>query len=259
MEGALGDNIFFLVVEYIAMGCCGMVGGMWAIRKKYDLFAIITTSWITALGGGIVRDVLLGALPPVGIADRGFVFTGLAAGLLVAIAHPEIDKWKWLMLTLDALALGLFAVNGTAKALDFGMSGMASVFLGMFTALAGGLIRDMMLNQVPVVVRDKHWYAFPAAIGCILTVFVWKGAHSRTFDVKTEMILDTCIVLLVVVMRIVSVKFDLTLLGAAKRTKPIKVSAPKIRIHKKRKRNNINNNLILSNANKDVTKNDEDL
>ena len=231
MEGALGDNIFFLVVEYVAMGCCGMVGGMWAIRKKYDLFAIITTSWITALGGGIVRDVLLGALPPVGISDRGFVLTGLLAGVIVAIAHPETEKWKWFMLTLDALALGLFAVNGTAKALDYGMSGMASVFLGMFTALAGGLIRDMMLNQVPVVVRDKHWYAFPAAIGCVLTVFVWKFAHSRAFDVTTEMILDTFIVIIVVLMRIISVKFDLTLLGAVKRTEAIKVSAPKIRMH----------------------------
>ena len=135
------------------------------------------------------------------------------------------------MLTLDALALGLFAVNGTAKALDYGMSGMASVFLGMFTALAGGLIRDMMLNQVPVVVRDKHWYAFPAAIGCVLTVFVWKFAHSRAFDVTTEMILDTFIVIIVVLMRIISVKFDLTLLGAVKRTEAIKVSVPKIRMH----------------------------
>ena len=121
MEGALGDNIFFLIVEYVAVGCCGMVGGLWAIRKKYDVFAIITTSWITALGGGIVRDVLLGALPPVGIADHGFVIAGLLSGIIVAIAHPEIDKWRWFMLTIDALALGLFAVNGTAKGLDLSL------------------------------------------------------------------------------------------------------------------------------------------
>lgn len=230
MEGVLGDNIFFLIIEYIAMGCCGMVGGLWAVRKQYDVFAIITTSWITALGGGIVRDVLLGALPPVGIADRGFVFTGLAAGIIVAIAHPEIDHWRWPMIILDALALGLFAVNGTAKALDFHMSGMASVFLGMFTALAGGLIRDMLLNQVPVVVRDKHWYAFPAAVGCMLTVVVVKAKQAGYFDILTEILLETAIVILVVLMRIISVKYDLLLFGAAKRVEPINVS------HSRRKR-----------------------
>ena len=235
MEGALGDNIFFLIVEYVAMGCCGMVGGMWAIRKKYDIFAIITTSWITALGGGIVRDVLLGALPPVGIADRGFVFTGLLSGVIVAVAHPEIDKWRWFMLTIDALALGLFAVNGTAKGLDFHMSGLTSVFLGMATALGGGLIRDMILNQVPVIVRDKHWYAVPAAVGCVLTVFVAKAKHAGYIDVTTEIILDVLIVALVVAMRLMSVKFDLTLLGAVNRTEPIKMRRPHIRRLKNRK------------------------
>lgn len=229
MEVALGDNIFFLIVEYVAMGCCGMVGGMWAIRKKYDVFAIITTSWLTALGGGIVRDVLLGALPPVGIADRGFVITGLLSGVIVAIAHPEIDKLRWLMLTLDALALGLFVVNGTAKGLEFHMSGMASVFLGMATAIGGGLIRDMMLNQVPVIMQDKHWYAFPAVVGCVLTVFVVKVRQSGYFDSTVEIILNILIVALVVAMRLLSVKLDLTLFGAVNRTEPIKVHRPRIR------------------------------
>ena len=229
LEVALGDNIFFLIVEYVAMGCCGMVGGMWAIRKKYDVFAIITTSWLTALGGGIVRDVLLGALPPVGIADRGFVITGLLSGVIVAIAHPEIDKLRWLMLTLDALALGLFVVNGTAKGLEFHMSGMASVFLGMATAIGGGLIRDMMLNQVPVIMQDKHWYAFPAVVGCVLTVFVVKVRQSGYFDSTVEIILNILIVALVVAMRLLSVKLDLTLFGAVNRTEPIKVHRPRIR------------------------------
>ena len=236
LEGALGDNIFFLIVEYVAMGCCGMVGGMWAIRKKYDVFAIIATSWITALGGGIVRDVLLGALPPVGIADHGFVITGLLSGVIVAVAHPEIDKWRWFMLTIDALALGLFAVNGTAKGLDFHMSGTTSVFLGMATALGGGLIRDMILNQVPVIVRDKHWYALPAAFGCVLTVFVVKAKHAGYFGLTVEILLDVLIVALVVAMRLLSVKLDLTLFGAMNRTEPIKVRRPRIRRINNRRR-----------------------
>lgn len=228
MEQALGANIFFLIFEYVAMGCCGMVGGLWAVRKQYDFFVIMTTSWLTAVGGGIVRDVLLGALPPVGIADYGFVLTGLAAGLIVAVAHTEIDSWKWTMLILDALALGLFSVTGTAKGLYFHMSGMTSIFLGMATALAGGLIRDMVLSQVPVVVRDKHWYAFPAAVGCVLTVFVVKGVRAHLFSVTTEILLEIMIVALVVLMRFMSVKYDLLLFGASKRTEPIRLPKPNI-------------------------------
>ena len=68
--------------------------------------------------------------------------------------------------------LGLFAVSGTAKALAYGSSGMTAVFLGMFTALAGGLIRDIFIGDVPMIIRDKHLYAVPSFIGCILTVLV---------------------------------------------------------------------------------------
>ena len=170
----LESNGFFMGIEYVAVFCCGLLGGLAAIRKGYDLFAILLTAWLTALGGGIVRDVILGALPPVGISDRAMVLTSIAAGLMVAVMHPEVNRLKWSMLVLDALALGLFAVNGTQKALMYGTSGMTAVFLGMFTALAGGLIRDMLLNEVPMAVRDRHWYAFPSLVGCILTVMSYR-------------------------------------------------------------------------------------
>lgn len=217
-EVALESNAFFLAIEYLAILCCGMVGGLSAIRKGYDLFAILITSWLTALGGGIVRDVMLGALPPVGISDRGFVFTALLSGILVAVIHPEVDRLKWSMLTIDAVAVGLFAVNGTEKAMLYGTSGMTAVFMGMFTALAGGLIRDVLINEVPTVIRDKHWYAVPSAVGCVLTVFVCKAVEAGTINATMEIVLDVCIVILVVAMRLLSVKFNITLPGAMKRS-----------------------------------------
>ncbi len=217
MEVALESNGFFLAIEYLAILCCGMVGGLSAIRKGYDLFAILITSWLTALGGGIVRDVMLGATPPVGISDKGFVFTALASGILVAVIHPEVDKLKWSMLTIDAVAMGLFAVNGTEKAMLYGTSGMTAVFMGMFTALAGGLIRDMLINVVPVVIRDKHWYAVPSAVGCVLTVFVCKGVEAGIINGTLEIVLDVGIVILVVAMRLLSVRFNITLPGAVER------------------------------------------
>ncbi|KFI52237.1 trimeric intracellular cation channel family protein [Bifidobacterium biavatii] len=214
MELALESNAFFMGVEYLAVFCCGLMGGLCAVRKNYDLIAMLITAWLTALGGGIVRDIVLGSLPPVGISDKGFVITALVSGLVVAVFHPEVDKLKWSMLTIDALSVGLFAVNGTSKAMILGMSGMTSVFLGVITALGGGLVRDMLLNDVPMFIRDKHWYAIPSAVGSVLTVFVCKGVQAHVLNFNAEVVLDVSIVVLVVVMRLLSVKFNITMPGA---------------------------------------------
>lgn len=221
-ELTLESSAFFYGIEYLAVFCCGLLGGLAAVRKKYDLFAILLTAWLTALGGGLVRDVILG-VPPVGISDKGMVLTSLAAGLIVAVIHPEVDRMHMSMTVLDALALGLFAVNGTQKALIYGCSGMTSVFLGMFTALAGGLIRDVLLNEVPTVVRDRHWYAFPSLVGCLLTVASTRTHSAGYLADDAEIAVDAGIVVLVVLMRVASVSFDITLPGAMRRQGPVTI------------------------------------
>ncbi|KAB5606404.1 trimeric intracellular cation channel family protein [Bifidobacterium jacchi] len=217
MEVALESNDFFLGIEYLAIFCSGLMGGLCAVKKNYDVFAMLITAWLTALGGGIIRDVMLGSLPPVGIADRGFVLTALISGLAIAVIHPEVDKLKWSMLTIDALSVAMFAVNGTSKAIMYHTSGMTAVFMGMFTALGGGLVRDMLLNDVPMVIRDKHWYAVPSAVGCVLTVLVCRGVQHGILDFTWEVTLDVAIVILVVAMRLLSVKFNIMLPGAMTR------------------------------------------
>ena len=93
MEVALESNGFFIGIEYLATFCCGMVGGLAAVRKGYDIFAILVTTWLTALGGGIIRDVLLGALPPAGVSDKaGDHRTARSCGR--SIIYPEVDKLK---------------------------------------------------------------------------------------------------------------------------------------------------------------------
>ena len=164
MQVALENNIVFVVIEYLAILCWGLSGGLAAIRKGYD-----------------------------------------------------ITKLKWTMTVIDALGLGLFAVSGTAKALAYGSSGMTAVFLGMFTALAGGLIRDIFIGDVPMIIRDKHLYAVPSFIGCILTVLVWRGVSYGWFDMRSEMLLDVLIVIIVVALRLLSVGFNVTLPGAVER------------------------------------------
>lgn len=216
MEVALESNGFLMGIEYVAIFCCGMVGGLSAVRKGYDITAIVITSWLTALGGGIIRDVMLN-VTPVGVSDRGFILTALASGIAVAVLHPEVDKLKWSMLTLDALATALFAVNGTSKAMMLGTSGMMATFMGMFTALGGGLVRDALINEVPMIIRDKHWYFVPSAVGCVLTVLVCKATAHGWLTTQWEIGLDCGIVVLVIVMRLLSVRFDITVPGALAR------------------------------------------
>lgn len=215
---ALQTSPFFEVIEYLAVLFCGIGGGMAAIRKQFDILTIVITAWLTALGGGLIRDVFLGAVPPVGVSNVGFVLTALVSGLIVAVIHPEVNRLKWTMLTLDALALGLFAVNGTSKALMYNTSGMTAVFLGTFTAMGGGLIRDILLNEVPQVIRDRHWYIVPAVVGCILTVVVWQQEKIGHITFQTEFMLDVAIVVLVVLLRLASVKFNILVPGAVQRT-----------------------------------------
>ncbi|MGO3358853.1 MAG: trimeric intracellular cation channel family protein [Bifidobacterium crudilactis] len=217
MSVALESNAVFVAIEYMAIFCSGLSGGLAATRKRYDIFTILMISWVTALGGGIVRDVLLGSLPPVGITDKGYVLSALLSGIVIAFAHPEIGNLTRSMIVVDAMALGLFAVNGTAKAMAFHTSGMTAVFMGMFTALAGGVIRDTLLNEVPSVIRDKHWYAVPSFIGCVLTVIVGKFVEAGKINLRGEMVLDLAIVALIVALRLLSVKFNIMLPGAMER------------------------------------------
>ena len=224
MKVALESNMVFVVIEYLAIFVWGLSGGLSAVRKGYDLFSILTIAWVTALGGGLVRDTLLGDLPPVGITNKGYILTCLVSGLVVAVAHPEISRLQWSMDVIDALGLGLFAVNGTAKALAFGMSSVTSVFLGMFAALAGGLFRDVLLGDVPMIIRDKHLYAVPSLVGCILTVVVNKGVVAGMVGQRAEMILDVVIVVMVFTLRMLSVMCNVTFPGAIDRADAAKSS-----------------------------------
>ena len=214
---ALESNMVFAAIEYLAIFVWGLSGGLAAVRKGFDIFSIMVCAWVTALGGGLVRDTLLGDLPPIGITDKGYILTCLISGIVVVVAHPEVSRFKWTMNGIDALGLGLFAVNGTAKALAFGSSGITAVFLGMFTALAGGLFRDVMLGEIPMIIRDRHLYAVPSLLGCVLTVVVYKGVMAGDISVRAEMILDVVIVVLVFTLRMLSVACNLTLPGALRR------------------------------------------
>lgn len=146
-------------------------GALMAVRKNWDVFGIGALAMVTALGGGVFRDLVIGAVPPAAFTDLGYFLTPLFAAALVFFLHPEVERTQTAVNVFDAAGLGLFCVTGTTKAYAYGLGLTASAALGLATAVGGGVLRDMVANEVPSLVRwDRDLYAVPAMVGAILVV-----------------------------------------------------------------------------------------
>jgi len=146
-------------------------GASLAARKGFDAVGLVVLALATGLGGGIIRDVLVGIRPPTALAEQAYLLVPVAAALVVLVAHDRVLRLERPVLVFDAAGLGLFAVSGAVIAVDQGLGWAASVFLGTTTAVGGGIVRDVLAREVPVVLRaDSTLYAVPAALGAALTV-----------------------------------------------------------------------------------------
>ncbi|MFI1682147.1 MULTISPECIES: trimeric intracellular cation channel family protein [unclassified Streptomyces] len=144
-------------------------GALLAVRKNFDVFGIAVLAEITALGGGLFRDLVIGAVPPAAFTDLGYFITPLFAAALVFFLHPEVERTQLAVNVFDAAGLGLFCVTGTTKAYDYGLGLTASATLGLMTAVGGGVLRDIVANEVPSLVRwDRDLYAVPAIVGATM-------------------------------------------------------------------------------------------
>lgn len=172
-------------------------GGLLAVRKNFDVFGIAVLAEATALGGGVIRDLVIGAVPPAAFTNTGYFVTPLVAAVVVFFLHPEVARINRTVQTLDALGLGLFCVTGTAKAHDYGLGVVASIALGTITAAGGGVIRDVLANETPSLLRwDRSLYAVPAIVGSVLTAALIStdalgavtGSASALFAFGTRML-----------------------------------------------------------------------
>lgn len=146
-------------------------GALLAVRKNFDVFGIAVLAEVTALGGGLFRDVIIGAVPPAAFTDLGYFTTPLLAAGLVFFLHPQVERIQLGVNVFDAAGLGLFCVTGTVKAYDYGLGLTASAALGLTTAVGGGVLRDVLANEVPSLLRwDRDLYAVPAIVGAAMIV-----------------------------------------------------------------------------------------
>ncbi len=169
----MNEQLLFNLVDLAGTFAFAISGATAARRCNLDLFGILAIAYITACGGGIARDLCIGAIPPAGLSDWRYLLTAIVAALLTIVAYRWVERLTYPVRLFDAMGLGLFAVYGAHKALLFGHNAEVAILLGMITAIGGGMARDVLLARVSVVLQ-REIYALAAFVGAALTVI---GEH----------------------------------------------------------------------------------
>ncbi|MFP5321492.1 MAG: trimeric intracellular cation channel family protein [Acidimicrobiia bacterium] len=162
------DETLLLVLNLAGTFVFGLSGGMAAVRARLDVFGVIVLAAVVGMAGGITRDVLVG-IPPETFRDGRYLAVAGTAGLVTIVGHRLVARIERPVLVLDAAGLALFCVTGAATALATGVGPVGAVVLGAITGVGGGVLRDILLRQVPVVLREGL-YAIPALIGATIVV-----------------------------------------------------------------------------------------
>lgn len=147
---------------------------MTGVRHRLDLFGVLVLAFAAATAGGIARDLLIDAVPPAAIIDWRYLVVSLTAGLVVFLRFRDVERLRNPILLFDAAGLALFAVSGALKALASGLGPVAAVLLGMLTGIGGGMVRDLLVSEVPIVLR-ADLYAVAALAGVAVTVTVQRA------------------------------------------------------------------------------------
>lgn len=163
------SSIPVLVLDLVGTFAFAISGATMGVRKRLDLFGVLVLAFAAATAGGIVRDVVIGALPPAALADWRYLAVSLLAGALTFYAHERVERLRNPVQLFDAVGLGLFAVSGAGKALAFGLGPSGAVLLGMLSGIGGGIARDALVAEIPSVLR-RELYAVAALLGAACVV-----------------------------------------------------------------------------------------
>jgi uncharacterized membrane protein YeiH len=160
-----------VTLDLVGIFVFAISGGLVAVRKQLDIFGVLVLAGTTGLGGGFLRDVLIGATPPAALADWRYLLVPVGAGLLTFAYHPALGRMERMVNVFDAFGLSLFCVAGALKALDYGLGPVPAALMGMVTGIGGGIVRDVLAGRVPVIFRGEL-YATPALAGATVVVLL---------------------------------------------------------------------------------------
>ena len=161
------------ILEVLGIFIAGLAGGLAGVRKNFDVFGVIVIAWAASLGGGLLRDVMIGAIPPVGISSPLYIATAIVSGIAIFLFHPNVERMRRSIVILDAWALSIFVLLGAYKGLSYDVGILASVVSGLLTGVGGGVLRDILVDEVPLLLVDRQYYALPALAGSVMTVVLW--------------------------------------------------------------------------------------
>ncbi|MBC7631363.1 MAG: trimeric intracellular cation channel family protein [Flavobacterium sp.] len=166
-----------LVLDLAGIAVFASTGALVGVRKGLDVFGVMVLALVTGLGGGVLRDVLIGAVPPAALDDWRYLAVPAATSVAVFVFHPTFGRMERQIMVLDAVGLALFCVTGAVKADEAGLGFLASAALGLLTGVGGGLMRDVAAGRVPVIFRGEL-YATPAFAGALIATLI----HHQGYD-----------------------------------------------------------------------------
>jgi uncharacterized membrane protein YeiH len=159
-----------LAIDLVGTALFAAEGASMAVQARLDLLGMLVLAFVTALGGGIVRDLLIGDVPPSSIRNWNYAAVALSTGAVVFVLHAYTSAMnQWLITSLDAAGLSFFAVAGATKALEFKLHPLLATMMGGITGVGGGTMRDLLIGQVPKVLRSDV-YAAAALFGAAITI-----------------------------------------------------------------------------------------
>ncbi|GAA1824253.1 TRIC cation channel family protein [Luedemannella flava] len=176
-----------VVADLVGVAVFAASGASAGVAKRLDLFGVVFIGFVSALGGGLLRDVFIGRVPPLALADWHYSVTAAVTAAVVFRFHPHVAKLRRSVLLLDAAGLGLFTAASTLKALQAGVPAVGSCIVGMLTGIGGGLVRDLLTGEIPVVLR-REIYAVAALLGAIAVAIGYQ------FDVPATPLMLTAAV-----------------------------------------------------------------
>lgn len=163
------DEPLTLTLNLIGTFAFGLSGGILAVKKRMDLFGVLVLSVTTGLGGGVIRDLILGHTPPATVTDWRYLAAAGLAGVLVFLWYSKIANHGTFIATFDAAGLSVFTVTGTMIALNAGLGPIPAALLGMVTGVGGGVLRDVLAAEVPLILRSEI-YAVASLLGATIII-----------------------------------------------------------------------------------------
>lgn len=190
----IGYEQFIYLADLTGVAVFAITGAIAAPGKRLDIFGVVVLGLVTALGGGTIRDITLNLHPVVWVEETLYLFVAIGSAMLAFIGSRYIQSPRLALLVLDALGLSVFAVLGLQKALAAGAPDAVAVMMAVITGVAGGMIRDILTGQIPLVLqRDGELYATAPLMGAVIYVGLYHvlDEPSKWLDISVMVIIFT--------------------------------------------------------------------